>query len=1035
MRHRFYKAADLVDRLCYAANRKDREVIFLVGSPISRPDHVGGHGVPDVSGMIDLIRDEFKDTEAEAELDGCIKGTSGTPYQGAFEFLHGRRGQDVVNRIVRTAVWQALNANGWPSFLPETAPHDADAATCKALEREVDAWTLPRAVDLFGHLLVTCADTFGGAVLTTNFDPLLEVSVLKHGGRHYRTVLHGDGRLGQTVAEGTHIVHLHGYWWGYDTLHTPQQLVQPRPQLRQSLARIVKASTLVILGYGGWDDVITQTLVDLLTDQESNPEIMWAFHGDDAAEIETSQATLMATLDPGIGRGRVLLYSGIDCCSLLSDIHDQLKPSYPAASGSSMGAPGHTLIREAGRGGLGSRQVRIEIDLPMTQLASADPDRPLFVTPWVGRDQELSILERSDTAVAFITGLGGQGKSALAGEFLKRYAMSPAGRFEFWDWRDCREESDRLNTLLLRLIERLSDGAMDASGIESTDIRAVVGILFRVLKDRRALLIFDNVDQYVDLESFEPVKGLDVLVSEAQARSHRSLFIFTCRPDVRVDESRAMRLTLAGLTGEETRELIATRGVRTMDLHLAEELHGTTDGHPLWINLIVMQAIRRNDGLRGALDLIGRGAATLPDTTRTIWGMLNEQQRTVLRTMAELDRPEPENRLLDLLPGANANRVNRALRALRSFHLIETRTQVEGEPLLGLHPIIREFVRTSFPRKDREKYVGAILGFLDRMIGRFQGLLQKEPSYEILEHWTRKADLQIAIGRFEAATSTIAEIGEPLSNRGYMEEMVRVTMRLFAEIDWADACSSYKDFDTVFERCLTIMIQTGHTATNELLARYAEAIPGKSAQFILLCDLRCYANWYSRRFESAIHWGEEGDRLKADTAADTAFSTRHNLALSRRDGGRVSEGLESFLDGESLEAVVKPGERIADRAAHFYGNIGRCLFLTGKLDDALNCYLKSAQILEEGRSRQDRLNKGYIRKWIGELLLRQGRVDVAAASYRGAVCMWEESSPPRAEEAEEELEKLVAEHPECGRYVDEVDWKVEEEYARWLSQQ
>ena len=195
MRHRFYKAADLVDdRLCYAANRKDREVIFLVGSPISCPDHVGGHGVPDVSGMIDLIRDEFKDTEAEAELDRCITGTSGTPYQRAFELLHGRRGQDVVNRIVRTAVWQALNANSWPSFLPETTPHDADAATCKALEREVNAWTLPRAVDLLGHLLVMCADTFGGAVLTTNFDPLLEVSVLKHGGRHYRTVLHGDGR-------------------------------------------------------------------------------------------------------------------------------------------------------------------------------------------------------------------------------------------------------------------------------------------------------------------------------------------------------------------------------------------------------------------------------------------------------------------------------------------------------------------------------------------------------------------------------------------------------------------------------------------------------------------------------------------------------------------------------------------------------------------------------------------------------------------------------------------------------------------------
>ena len=52
-------------------------------------------------------------------------------------------------------------------------------------------------------------------------------------------------------------------------------------------------------------------------------------------------------------------------------------------------------------------------------------------------------------------------------------------------------------------------------------------------------------------------------------------------------------------------------------------------------------------------------------------------------------------------------------------------------------------------RLDREKYVGAILGFLDQMIGRFKNLLSQEPSYEILEHWTRKAELQITFGSWQ----------------------------------------------------------------------------------------------------------------------------------------------------------------------------------------------------------------------------------------------------------------------------------------------
>ena len=1011
MNQKYYESADLVDRLFNAAKRKDRDVTFLVGSALSLPDRVGGHGVPGVSDMVDLIRREFEGSDAEAKFEESLREEPSNPYQSAFAFLHGRRGQDAANRIVRTAVWQALDTNNWPSHLPHvTSPHEADSATCEALEGEVDAWVLPRPVDLLGNLLVTCSNTFGSAVLTTNFDPLIEVSVSKHGGRCYRTVLYNDGKLGQTVAEGTHIVHLHGYWHGYDTLHTQQQLGQPRPQLGRSLARVVEASTLVVIGYGGWDDVITQTLVDLLSDSESKAEILWAFHEKDTASIEASNRRLLDVLQPGIGQGRALLYRDIDCLSVLSEVNEKLKPSSSAAPDPARGPR-------------------------MIQPASADSDRPLFVDPWVGRDHELSILASSSRPVAFVTGLGGQGKSALAGRFLQQQGAVAGGRFEVWDWRDCREESDRLGTQILRLVEGLSNGEIDVSQIEVSDIRSVVGVLFNALRDRKALLVFDNVDQYVDLETFQPVKGLDVLVSEAQTRRHHSLFLFTCRPDVRVDESRAMRVPLTGLSEDETKELITACGVRREDHPLVGELYRATEGHTLWVNLVAMQAVRNSDGLRGALDLISQGGATLPDTTRTIWGELNEQQRTVLRTMAELDRSEPESRLLELLPGINANRVNRALKTLRSFHLIETRTQPEGEPLLGLHPIIREFVRTDFPKSDREQYVAPILVFLNRMIGRFEVLLPQEPSYEILEYWTRKAELLTTFGHFEEATSTIAVIADPLVNRGYSEEMVRLTMRLLGELDWAEACYSYKNFDNVFQSCLIQMIQIGHDATEDLLTRYEAAIPGRSSQFILLCDLRCYADWYSEKYDSAIRWGERGEQLKEHSSVDTRFSPRHNLALSRRDGGYVPEAIKSFLEGESLEAVVTTGERIEGQGAAFYGNIGRCLFLTSRLNEALVCYVKSAQLIEESHDHWARLNKGYIRDWIAELLVQQEEFELAAASYRAAVCSWEDSSPPRATQVKDKLKTLVTEHPELRAYLNEVDWKVEAEFESWLDRQ
>ena len=461
----------------------------------------------------------------------------------------------------------------------------------------------------------------------------------------------------------------------------------------------------------------------------STPEILWTFREDRENKIETSQEGLLTPLAPGTQRGRVLLYRGVDCCSLFSEIIRRSEPNYPSRIDSAAGPEVTTVMSETSAGRGYERRVRIAVDFTLPHFASTEPDSPLIVEPWIGREQELILLESTSAPVAFVTGLGGQGKSALAGRFLQRQCSGDNRRFTFWDWRDCKEESERLNTQLLRLVDRVSEGAIDTGKIESTNIRAIVDVLFHVLGDRSALFVFDNVDQYVDLETFRLVKGLDYLVSEAQARIHRSLFLFTCRLNVELNEARSVRLPLEGLTVEETAELLAARGIPQCDRHLATQLHQTTKGHPLWVNLIVMQALRGSGGLAAAPQAIGRGGAELPDTTRTIWGMLNGQQRDVLRTMAELDRPESESQLQRLLPGVNFNRVHKALRTLRSCQLVEGRTQNAGEPLLGLHPIIREFVRTNFAKKDREKYVGAILGFLDDMIGQFKPFLAREPSY------------------------------------------------------------------------------------------------------------------------------------------------------------------------------------------------------------------------------------------------------------------------------------------------------------------
>lgn len=81
--------------------------------------------------------------------------------------------------------------------------------------------------------------------------------------------------------------------------------------------------------------------------------------------------------------------------------------------------------------------------------------RPV-VDVWVGREDELAALSKLNNGVAVITGIGGQGKTALVAKFLEGWISDHPK--SFWDWRDCREEGERFLSQLVSLIEHWSEG-------------------------------------------------------------------------------------------------------------------------------------------------------------------------------------------------------------------------------------------------------------------------------------------------------------------------------------------------------------------------------------------------------------------------------------------------------------------------------------------------------------------------------------------------------------------------------------------------
>lgn len=323
---------DLLFRLTQGRSGANRQVVFMLGSALTAPLAPGEAGVPRVAGMVELIRDELASSpEALKQLDERLAANPSDSYQTAFSFLQNRFGQDRANRVVRKAVLRARVAGD-----TNQAVLEGESKACQALEKDLQGWALNPALDALGQILARLPDTFGQMVLTSNFDPLIGISIRSAGGPAYRTVLHGDGSLGQTVADGCQVVHFHGYWHGSDTLHTAAQLGHARPRLEASLAELLRhQAMLVAVGYGGWDDVLTSTLMRVVLEAHAYPEVLWAFYEKQQTRIEQRYARLLEGLRPGLGRGRVTLYHGIDA----HDFFPRLAAALGVAPAVDEGAP------------------------------------------------------------------------------------------------------------------------------------------------------------------------------------------------------------------------------------------------------------------------------------------------------------------------------------------------------------------------------------------------------------------------------------------------------------------------------------------------------------------------------------------------------------------------------------------------------------------------------------------------------------------------------------------------------------------------
>jgi tetratricopeptide (TPR) repeat protein len=996
----FYNEDDLLGRLAYEWKMHIRDVVFLAGSALTAAEQQTSKGVLTAADIVERIQSEFVSDKNEfAALSELISSHEANKYQEAFRFLLGRRSQDFANELIKRAVTGALHD---PSTLSSQSISDDD---CRQLEEDPTLWRLPPAVDALGRIVTAYSSTFGSLVLTSNFDPLIEVSIKSHGGRVLQTVMHRDGNINQTRGDGCHIIHFHGYWHGADTLHTTRQLGQQRPRLQASLTEMLRKKTVVVLGYGGWDDILTKALADAVLDDSSSPEILWCFYKD----LPTPDSKLPSLLEGGLDRGRVKFYKNINCHTFLPklDAHLQSSTDYKSSERLSPQLPNQPVPTKPQAPSKSAWRAKLKKIFNSDYSAC---DRPPNTEYWVGREYELQRLLSSRSSVVYVSGIAGQGKSSLAAKYLDKAVA--ANQYQGWDWRDCKEEANRFHTYLVKIIDRLSDGGLDIANIANQSIADVSDIFIGLAAEKKWLFVFDNIDHYIDLQKLELSGEVQAFVKRVPKRQKDFQILFTFRPEIEIFDTSHEYVHIEGLSLDEAEELFKNRGARSATKAQISDSHHLTKGHAFWLDLIAIQTARGlpdvsldrlNDGIRN-------GTGDLPESTlSSIWTNLPDREKVVLRILAETVRPETHDSLAKYAAEhLNHNQFDRALRAVKRLNLIVTKTRANEPDLYELHPLIREFVRRVAPPQERASTIQHLISFYKLLTtsgGATALILGRGSNVEL---WTQRAELEVAAGNYDAAFETLYSVNDEFTIRYYPEEYARVCRKLLSNVSWRSASTDYKKFHEVLIALIECYVHLGRDAEAlSLLDDYGKLFEDrKDARYIGYCDIRCYSHWFMDDFDSAVGWGTTGRDLKQRTGVDTAHDCRHHLALAQRDAGQVDEALKYFLNVHTLDSVLLDDTIIKDRTGEFYGNIGRCLQLQGRFADALLCYRKSAQLLEQNE-RVSWLNQAYARQWIGEVFFALHQMDEAHYFLLAAKKKWRSIAPSRAVVVEELLEDLI----------------------------
>lgn len=296
---------DLRERLQYLASGEHGPIVFVIGSGLSRG------AIPDVSQMTERFLGTLSaSTQDRLSARWASDSTpSAARYQDAAAAVGAQRGDKALSATIRTAVWEAYEGDAAPSV---------EALTASQIRAHLvpDRWRLPKAQrDLAAYIAHLPADV-ARVIITTNFDPLTELALQEQGLlAHAIPVPYDDPPTLPSLENSPTlpVLHIHGYFSDAWSQNSIQHIRGARPALEDVIGQLVTGATVVILGYGGWEDSFMRVLERHVRARSIfNAEIIWCSYSTAPAEPSGLMKELLS--GPGFN-----LYTGIDASVLFDE--------------------------------------------------------------------------------------------------------------------------------------------------------------------------------------------------------------------------------------------------------------------------------------------------------------------------------------------------------------------------------------------------------------------------------------------------------------------------------------------------------------------------------------------------------------------------------------------------------------------------------------------------------------------------------------------------------------------------------------------